>query len=252
MSAPTVLDLFCGAAGGWSLGLHRAGFRTVAACEIDPARRAVFAVNNPGVRIYDDVRSLSAARLLGDLGFLPDVVVGSPPCQDASTANTKGRGVDGDRTGLFFDAIRLVGEIRPRWCALENVAGLLDRGIGRVLDALEGQGYSGEVFRLGAHHFGAPHLRGRTLIVSHRVDADEEGEPWCPLHEAVGGMVGTRPWAAGWSEGGATFRRVADGVPARVAIQCLEAYGDAVLPQITEAVGRSILFADRVMREVRP
>lgn len=44
----TVIDLFCGAAGGWSLGLHRAGSRTIAACEIDPWRQAAFKSNFDG------------------------------------------------------------------------------------------------------------------------------------------------------------------------------------------------------------
>src|SRR3990172_1182128 len=53
-----VLDLFCGAAGGWSLGLHRAAFRTVAACELDEWRRGAYSRNFPGVRLYTDVREL--------------------------------------------------------------------------------------------------------------------------------------------------------------------------------------------------
>jgi hypothetical protein len=75
------LDLFAGAAAGWSLGLHRAGFETVAACEIDPWRRACFANNFPRARMYEDVKTLTAARLLSDLGYLPEIIVGSPPCQ---------------------------------------------------------------------------------------------------------------------------------------------------------------------------
>src|SRR6185295_12507141 len=117
--AVRVLDLFSGAAGGWSLGLHRAGFTTVAACEIDAARRAAFQHNNPGARMYDDIRHLSAARLRRDLGFLPEVIAGSPPCQDASTANPNGKGIEGERTGLFTEYVRLVREIRPRWIAAE-------------------------------------------------------------------------------------------------------------------------------------
>lgn len=167
------LDLFCGAAGGWSLGLHRAGFTTVAACEIDPWRRAVFAQNNPGVRMYDDIRTLSADRLLRDLGFLPDIICGSPPCQDASTANTKGRGVDGERTGLFFDAVRLVREVRPRWVLFENVPGLRARGYDRVHDALEETGYSVWPLVVGAVHAGAPHLRKRVWIVAADTQYDE-------------------------------------------------------------------------------
>src|SRR5882724_9287460 len=130
------LDLFCGAAGGWSLGLHRAGMTTVAACEIDPWRRERFARNFPDAKLYDDVRTLTADELRAD-GIVPDIIVGSPPCQDASTANTSGRGVDGERTGLFFEAVRLVDECRPRWAAFENVPGIRRRGIDRVLGKLE-------------------------------------------------------------------------------------------------------------------
>lgn len=168
------LDLFCGAAGGWSLGLHRAGFKTVAACEVDPWRRAVFGRNNPGVVLYDDVRTLNAARLIRDLGFLPDIVCGSPPCQDASAANTKGRGVDGERTGLFFDAVRIVREVRPRWVLLENVPGLRTRGYDRVHDELEAAGYAVWPFVVGAVHAGAPHLRKRVWIVALAKSAQEQ------------------------------------------------------------------------------
>ena len=165
-----VLDLFCGAAGGWSLGLHRAGFKTVAACEIDPARRAAFAHNNPGVLMYDDVRQLTAARLLRDLGYLPDVIAGSPPCQDASTANHKGRGIDGERTGLFRDFVRIVGEVRPRWVAAENVPGIRTRGADWVLDALEAEGYACWPLVVGAVHAGAPHPRGRVWFIAANTD----------------------------------------------------------------------------------
>ena len=114
------LDLFSAAAGGWSLGLHRAGFITVAACEIIEWRRVLYTENNPHVRLYEDVRALTATRLVSDLGFLPDIIVGSPPCQDISSANTKGKGIDGERSGLYREAVRLVGDCRPRWFAFEN------------------------------------------------------------------------------------------------------------------------------------
>lgn len=163
---PTVLSLFSGAAGGWDFGLARAGFRTVAACEADPWRRAVFSQNFPDVRIYDDVRTLTAARLVSDLGYRPDVIVASPPCQDASSANTQGRGVDGKRTGLIFEAIRIIDECRPRWCALENVPGLRTRGADRVLSALEGIDYSAWPFVVGADDIGANHRRKRVWIIA--------------------------------------------------------------------------------------
>lgn len=160
-----VLDLFSAAAGGWSLGLHRAGFRTVAACEWIAWRRALYAENNPGVPIYDDVRTLTGDQLLADLGAFPDVIVGSPPCQDISSANTKGKGVDGERSSLYFDAVRLVRECNPRWFAFENSANLRSRGADRVLGELEGLGYACWAFVVSAEDLGANHERKRSWII---------------------------------------------------------------------------------------
>lgn len=165
MSGLYVLDLFSAAAGGWSLGMHRAGFTTIAACEVEAWRRALYAENNPGVRVYDDVRTLTADQLVRDLGALPDVVVGSPPCQDISSANSKGKGVDGARSGLFFEAVRIIGECRPRWFALENSAHLRTKGSDRVLGALEALGYACWPVVVRARDVGANHERPRVWII---------------------------------------------------------------------------------------
>ena len=172
-----VLDLFSAAAGGWSLGMHRAGFTTIAACEVEAWRRALYAENNPHVRLYDDVRTLTADRLLGDLGRLPAVVVGSPPCQDISSANTKGRGVDGARSGLYFEAVRVIGEVRPRWFALENSANLRTRGADAVIAALEAIGYACWPCVVRAGDIGANHERPRAWLIGCDLDqvADADG-----------------------------------------------------------------------------
>ncbi|API60865.1 hypothetical protein BSL82_00595 [Tardibacter chloracetimidivorans] len=160
-----VLDLFSAAAGGWSLGMHRAGFTTMAACEAVEWRRILYAENNPGVRLYDDVRTLTAERLLGDFGYLPDFIAGSPPCQDISSANTKGRGVEGERSGLYFEAVRLVGECRPRWFAFENSANLRTRGADPVLAALEALDYACWPLVVRAGDIGANHERPRSWLI---------------------------------------------------------------------------------------
>jgi DNA (cytosine-5)-methyltransferase 1 len=159
------LDLFSAAAGGWSLGLHRAGFVTVAACEIVEWRRILYSENFPYVRLYDDVRTLTAARLVSDLGFLPDIIVGSPPCQDISSANTKGTGIEGEHSGLYLEAVRLVGDCRPRWFAFENSSNLRTRGADRLLDALEALGYACEPCVVGADNVGANHVRKRSWLI---------------------------------------------------------------------------------------
>lgn len=179
--ARTVLDLFSAAAGGWSLGMHRAGFRTVAACEAVEWRRVLYSENNPGVPVYEDVCTLTADRLVRDLGALPDIIVGSPPCQDISSANTKGKGVEGERSGLFFEAIRLIGEIRPRWFALENSANLRTRGADAVLSALEGIGYACWPVVVRASDIGANNERPRSWLIgcdlAQVTDADGDGRP---------------------------------------------------------------------------
>lgn len=187
-----VLDLFSAAAGGWSLGMHRAGFKTIAACEFIDWRRALYQQNNPGVRIYDDVRTLTADQLHRDLGRLPDVIVGSPPCQDISSANTKGKGVEGKRSSLYFDAIRIIGECRPRWFALENSSNLRTRGADAVLSAMEAIGYSCWTFVVRAGDIGANHERPRCWIIG------------CDV-----GQV-TNPDGIGWHEGWSRGRRGID------------------------------------------
>ena len=320
-----VLDLFSGACGGWSLGAHRAGYRTVAACEVDPWRRSVFAHNFPGVRLYDDVRTLTAGRLVSDLGYLPSVIVGSPPCQDASSANTKGKGIEGERTGLFFEAVRIVREIRPRWCAFENSARLRTRGVDRVLGELEALGYACWPLVVRARDVGAPHERERMWLVAadasqvqwaarprpdlafakpasrvpHHPDADRNGK----LRLAVDGEVGRElgfsrdadgaglavgeslsgdarsqcealeravgPRGAAWLGGSAGHFVVAHGLSARLGgtrVPChdkpgrtvnaarasISAYGDAVLPQITEAIFRAMTRAEHALSIVSP
>ena len=119
-----VLDLFSGI-GGFSLGLERTGgFETVAFCEIEPFPRRVLAKHWPEVPCYDDVRTLTGDVLRRD-GIAVDVITGGFPCQDLSVAG-KQRGMgEGTRSGLWSEIVRLVGELRPQYIIVENVAALL-------------------------------------------------------------------------------------------------------------------------------
>ena len=159
-----VLDLFSGI-GGFSLGLERAGFKTVAFCEIDPYARAVLRKHWPDVPCYDDVRELTADRLAGD-GIAVDVICGGFPCQDISHAG-KGAGLAGERSGLWSEIARLVGELRPRYVIVENVSALLNRGLDRVLGDLAEVGYDAEWNCIPASAVGAPHRRDRVWIVAY-------------------------------------------------------------------------------------
>ena len=164
-----VLDLFSGI-GGFSLGLERAGMTTVAFCEIEPYCRAVLNKHWPGVPVYDDVRTLTRERLRADGITGIDIVCGGFPCQDISGAG-KQAGIDGERSGLWAEFARLIGDIRPRYAIVENVAALLSgdggRWFGRVLGDLAEIGYDAEWHCIPASAVGFEHDRDRVWIIAH-------------------------------------------------------------------------------------
>ena len=151
-------SLFSGI-GGFDLGLERAGMRTVWFCEQDEFCQRVLARHWPGVPCYSDVRNLRDPEPV-------DVLAGGFPCQDLSVAG-KGAGLDGERSGLWSEYARLIGELRPRYVIVENVPALLARGFGRVLGDLAALGYDAEWDCIPASAFGAPHRRDRVWVVAY-------------------------------------------------------------------------------------
>ena len=277
-----VLDLFSGI-GGFSLGLERTGgFQTVAFCEIEEFPRKVLAKHWPDVPCYRDVRALTAERLAAD-GIAVDVICGGFPCQDISTAG-KGAGLAGERSGLFFEIARLVGELEPRYVILENVSALLGRGLADVLGTLAALGYDAEWHCIPASYLGAPHRRDRIWIVAHPA-GDRWGEGNAHLGggakgtaprqelglghgcEALAHSNGPRlegraqardagsfgPWVQQFIErcpDGDRPRWLPEPDVGRVAngvpdrAHRLKALGNAVVPQIPELIGRAILEAE--------
>lgn len=254
-----VLDLFSGI-GGFSLGLERAGFTTVAFCEIEPFCRAVLKKHWPHVPCYEDVRTLTADRLRAD-GISVDVICGGFPCQDISDAGLR-LGIEGDRSWLWKEYARLIGELRPQYVIVENVAALLSRGMDTVVGDLATLGYDSEWHCIPAAFLGAPHRRDRVWIVAYppRVFSNGSGDQ----HEHRIGQVPepgdgrrtvTSTNAYGQSLVGAAIARpkhnpwhaepevgrVVDGLSHGMVADELKALGNAVVPQIPELIGRAIL-----------
>lgn len=159
-----VLDLFSGI-GGFSLGLERAGMETVAFCEIEPYCQKVLRKHWPDVPIFDDVKTLTADALQRS-GIAVDVIAGGFPCQDLSHAG-KRAGLAGERSGLWSEFRRLIGELRPRYVIAENVPGLLGNGMATVLRDLAALRYDASWECIPAAAVGAPHRRDRVWIVGH-------------------------------------------------------------------------------------
>jgi len=168
------ISLFSGV-GGMDLGFHRAGFEHVAFCEADPYRRKVLARHWPGVPVHEDVRTFEYDGQV-------DCLVGGFPCQDLSLAG-KRAGLAGERSGLFYDAIRIADRVvRPGgFLVLENVAGLLSsnggRDFGIVLRSLADIGFARPAWRLlDSQFFNVPQRRRRIFIVAQRSESDVSKE----------------------------------------------------------------------------
>lgn len=158
------LALFAGAGGG-ILGGKLLGWRTVCAVENEPyARDVLMARQNDGCLeafpIWDDVCTFDGRPWRG----IVDVVSGGFPCQDISAAG-KGAGIEGERSGLWSEFARIIGEVQPSFVFVENSPVLASRGLGTVLGDLAAMGLDAEWGVLGAHHSGAPHKRDRIWIV---------------------------------------------------------------------------------------
>ena len=176
----TCIDLFAGA-GGFSLGVSQAGFNVVAAVEIDKGTCDTLRANRecfPNMLIIErDIRELSGAELLlldmvgmkrGELFML----IGSPPCQGFSFANTKNRSLDDPRNKLMFEYIRMVQELQPKVFYIENVPGLFafkDFFYSLML-LLEECGYVVRFLMMDACSYGVPQHRKRIFIQGARND----------------------------------------------------------------------------------
>ena len=264
-----VLDLFSGI-GGFSLGLERAGMETVAFCEIDAKAQLVLKKHWPNVPIYEDVSTLKGSDL-HDI----DVICGGFPCQDISLAG-KGAGLEGERSGLWFQFHRLIKEIQPKYAIIENVSALRSRGLDQVLRSLAEIGYDAEWHCIPASAIGAPHRRDRIWIVAypnniwfqqHGTNSSSDsqysfvaggsrndGAPQCSekimaypnSSQCEGRRLSSRTFAeyaniisGGWWKIEPNVGRVADGFPHRA--HRLRALGNSVVPQIPQMIGNAIL-----------
>ena len=166
-------SLFTGV-GGIDLGFQCAGIQTVWQVENGVFVRKVLEKRFPGVTKFPDVRQCGENK--PNRLETVDIISGGFPCQDESSAGKKrGLGTPDNpsrRSGLWFEYLRIVRELRPRWVLIENVSRLLHTEDGdRVLGDMEEAGYSCVPLVLGAEILGAPHKRERVWILCHRNDA---------------------------------------------------------------------------------
>jgi DNA (cytosine-5)-methyltransferase 1 len=190
------LHLFAGAGGG-ILASELLGHRTICAVEFNEyARNVLVARQNDGTfppfPVWDDVRTFDGKPWRG----IVDIVSGGFPCQDISVAG-KGAGLDGERSGLWSEFARIIGEVRPRYAFIENSPMLTNRGLDRVLCDLAAMGFDAEWGVLSAADVGANHLRERIWILGYsninsqsNESQHDETSGLCDVANTVNGRCG--------------------------------------------------------------
>ena len=157
--------------GGFELGLHWAipNLETVWQIEQDKYCQKVLKKHWPNAQRFYDITTIDTKQLTD-----VDMLCAGFPCQDLSYAG-KGEGINGKKSGLFWELWRIVRDFREEGRAipillLENVPAILNRGLGTVLGALTQIGYDAEWFIISAADFGAPHLRKRWFCICYATD----------------------------------------------------------------------------------
>jgi DNA (cytosine-5)-methyltransferase 1 len=211
-------SLFSGV-GGFDLGLERSGHEIVWQVEYDKQARSILRKHWPDVKIYNDVQQVGGKDGEAGRDVLEevDLICGGFPCQDLSVAGHR-RGLDGSKSGLWYEFHRILEECRPKYCLVENVPGLFSSNKGRDMEVLvrglEELGYQWQYRILDSQHFGVPQRRRRVFIVGYLGDGcqsqvllESESLPWHPAQSREEGQNSAGDAGCSDEEGGRTLYR---------------------------------------------
>lgn len=244
------LSLFSGI-GGIDLGL-REWVQPVAYCEIEPYCQSVLLQRMsegylPKAPIWDDIRTLSSGNSDNESSI--NIIYGGFPCQDISVAG-RGAGLEGERSGLFFEIMRLAQEIKPRFIFLENSNAITTRGGLEVIRSLTSIGYSCRWISKTAQEEGSPQLRKRwfCLAYSHSksgIKTDSQAESFeieerTRLRSSRQDRGGTS--LSYWDENKSPVFGVDDGIPFRM--DRAKSLGNSVCIQQTRAAFKELIGID--------
>lgn len=238
-----MLDLFSGI-GGFSLAASWTNkIETKAFCEIDPFCQQVLRKHWPNLPIFDDVKTLTRSSLNCSI----DIISGGFPCQDISVANKVQKGLEGQKSGLWFEYLRLIKEFSPKYVVIENVSNLRNKGLNVVLQNLSEVGYDAEWHCIPASHVGAPHQRDRIWILAYPQSVfcnggkiyNEKFNEMSSVFSKFGNNYSERfKYRNGWVFSESAICRKNDGVPKQV--DRLRALGNAIVPQVVYPIFKII------------
>jgi DNA (cytosine-5)-methyltransferase 1 len=224
-----MIDTFSGI-GGFSLAARwLGGIETVQFVEREPFCRAVLRKHWIDVPIHDDITTFRPPH------GAADIICGGFPCQDISTAGRQAGIKAGTRSGLFYELMRVVRSVRPRYVVMENVAAITSNGLDDVLGQLAEAGFNAEWACIRASDLGALHRRDRWWLVAYPVGNRVKGNmqqeiPWQRSIQRVEGLRSTQNLRIGPAADTPRLLRGTDGLPNK--LDRLRALGNAVVPQV--------------------
>lgn len=212
-----LLSFFSGAM-GLDIGLHKVGFKTFLACEIDKSSRETIVANNPKIGLIGDIRNYSTEEILEYAGLKNreevDLIVGGPPCQAFSSAGNR-MGLADERGNVFLKFIEVIENIQPKFAVIENVRGLLSATYSidlkeeeeiflapelkelkgatmyYIYNRLRDAGYQLSFNLYNSANYGTPQSRERVIIVCSRVN---DYVPYLKPTHSKDGEFGLKKW----------------------------------------------------------
>ena len=250
-----VLSLFSGI-GGLDLAAEWAGMHTVAFVERDENCQKVLSKNWPGIKIHDDVCTLTAR----DVPERIDIITGGYPCQPFSTVG-KRQGADDERH-LWPEYLRLIEEFEPYWVVGENVAGHVTLGLDQVIDDLEYRGYATRAILIPAASIGAQSIRERVFILAYNAEkrrtkagmVAELQEEFRGKHRETSGLCDTKIPAKTYVPIRQRFWEIDDaepcggvhGLPSELDKDRFGMLGNTVIPQQAYPIFKSIMDIESI------
>lgn len=227
------------------------GWENLFHCEVEEYKRKNLEINFKNTVSYGDITTTDFTIWRNRI----DILTGGFPCQDASIAKQDGKGqqgLQGERTGLFFEFCRTIEEIRPKFIVAENVSNILKTNKGqdfsRILTELSRMGYNAEWRVCRASEVGSPHHRARLYIIAYTDDIrlKQRQTFFQYVHEKASQIS--------WKFAGTTIQTfrggtwsdqppvlcVDDGVSSKLVRQSLHGYGNAVVPEIPYRIFKAI------------
>ncbi len=150
---------------GFDIGAEANGIKTLWTSEIDTLRQDVIKYLIPNARHYGDMRRIKNPKKV-------DIISFGFPCQDISRSNPKGKGIEGEKSRLWYEGWRIICTCRPKYFIIENSPDLIRKGLDVILPQIAEAGYNAEWDVISCKQFGMPHIRKRLFLVA--TDSEKE------------------------------------------------------------------------------